>query len=510
VERIELKKIASVAAIILTAAVGLHAQTFRSLVEFNGSNGAYPYLGSFVQGTDGNLYGMTETGGVGVASCPLFGCGTIFRMTPSGKLTTIYKFCSQANCTDGDGPQASLMLASNGTLYGTTPAGGAYGEGTVFSATMSGSLKTLYNFCPSIGTGICPDGLFPTSTLIQATNGNLYGTTVGGGAYGYGSVFEITLDGKLTTLYSFCSGGRPCSDGEAPWAGLAQGTDGNFYGTTAFGGLPEGSGTVFKITPTGKFKTLHSFCSLANCADGSYPYGGLTLSTDGNLYGTTNQGAASWGTAFKITPAGTLTTIYTFGSCSNYGCPDGALPFSSLTQGSDGNFYGATESGGLGQDVCGVQLSVGCGQLFQMTYAGEFTLLYNFCPQSNCSDGFSPMGAPFQATNGIFYGLTNSGGDLSDPCASTGCGTVYALSTNLPPFIEANPAFGKSGRVINILGNNLASTTSVTFNGVSANFKVISNTYVKAEVPSGATTGPIQLTTQSADLTSNVSFQVIP
>jgi uncharacterized repeat protein (TIGR03803 family) len=226
--------------------------------------------------------------------------GTIFKITPSGTLTTLYSFCSQGGCADGEFPDAGLVQAINGDFYGTTVQGGANpssyagGSGTVFKMTPSGILTTLYSFCSQSG---CADGEFP-NPLIQATNGELYGTTGHGGAYGAGTVFKITPSGTLTTLYSFCSqSGCP----EFPTAGLVQATDGDFYGTT-YGGGVNNSGTIFKITPSGMLTTLYSFCSQSGCPDGANPYGGLVQSTNGNFYGTTGYGGAygNYGTIFSL------------------------------------------------------------------------------------------------------------------------------------------------------------------------------------------------------------------
>lgn len=508
-KRLRFGKIALAVALFCTTHVlALHAQTFSTLVEFNGTNGAYPYLGSLIQGTDGNLYGTTSSGGTGIGiACPIFGCGTIFKITPRGRISLVYKFCSKTNCTDGGGPAAGLVLGANGSFYGTTQGGGAYAAGTVFEITSSGVLTTLYSFCPE--AGVCPDGAIPRGGLVQAANGNFYGTTFGGGAYADGTVFEITQGGKLMTLYSFCPGGDPCSDGNGPWAGLIQGTDGSLYGTTAYGGSHE-DGTVFKITQAGRLTTLHSFCSVKNCADGQYPYSGLTQGTDGNFYGTTNQGGITWGTVFRITPGGALTTLYDFSSCTNSGCPDGASPMAGLVQSSDGNFYGTTQTGGTEYSLCGGILGIGCGLAFRITPDGDPTVLYDFCSQSGCTDGFSPEGGLFQATDGIFYGAAMLGGNTTGDCAPDGCGTVYSISSDLTPFVKANPNFGKVGRVIGILGNNLSTTSSVTFNGTPATFEVISGTYIKAEVPTAATTGLIQVKTSSGMLSSNAAFLVIP
>ncbi len=321
----------------LAATAALPAQTFKTLVVFNQANGE-DVFSSLVQGTDGNLYGSTVYGGK-----PNF--GTIFKLTPTGTETLLYSFCLQSGCPDGSYPEW-LTLASDGNFYGETYGGGAYNSGTIFKVTSSGQLTTLYSFCAHSG---CPDGALPQSALVQASDGDFYGTTVLGGAQNQGTVFKVTSSGVLTTLYSFCSKSN-CSDGTQPNIGLTLGSDGNFYGTTALGGRtacpPYGCGTAFKITSSGTLTTLYSFCSRVNCADGSIPQGLLVLAKDGNFYGTTdNGGVNSLGTAFKMNSAGKLKTLHSF--CTG-ACPDGGIPYAGLIQGSDGNFYGTAAIGGKG------------------------------------------------------------------------------------------------------------------------------------------------------------------
>jgi uncharacterized repeat protein (TIGR03803 family) len=284
-------------------AIGSPAQTLTTLHSFDYTDGAFPGNegAGLVQATDGNFYGTTHTGGA-------HSDGTVFKITSGGTLTTLYSFCSQTNCADGSSPYAGLVQATNGNFYGTTPYGGAQGlegDGTVFKITPGGTLTTLHSF-----NGYPSDGSHPYAELIQATDGNFYGTTQSGGANlfegsGAGTVFKITSSGKLTVLYSFCSQAG-CTDGRGPRAGLVQATDGNLYGTTVFGGAG-GCGTVFKITPGGTLTTLHSFDGV----DGCVPEAGLVQATGGNFFGTTHEGGTqSVGTVFKITLGGTLTTLY--------------------------------------------------------------------------------------------------------------------------------------------------------------------------------------------------------
>jgi|SRR5579872_2217395 len=360
----------------------------------------------------------------------------LYSRFPGGTVTTVYSFCSQPNCTDGDDVAAGLTQATDGDFYGTTGFGGNIdceypnGCGTVFRVTAGGALRTLHTF-------ELVDGDEPRGTLLQATDGNFYGTTSFGGNHLFGhinllgTVFRITAGGKLTTLYNF---GGP--DGDSPFGGLTQGTDGNFYGTTSFGGdptcnAPHGCGTVFRITPTGTLTTLHRF----EMTDGALPAGGLIQATNGNFYGTTNGGylcGAACGTVFMITPGGSLTTLH--------------------------NFNGA--------------------------------------------DGSEPNGGLVQATSGVFYGTTGSGG-------TNGSGTVFSLSTGLEPFVALVRSSGKIGQTGGILGQGFTGTTSVSLNGTPAAFTVASDTYITATIPPGATTGYVTVTTPSGTLTSNVRFRVL-
>jgi len=458
-----------------TAAIGSPAQiTFNTLVNFyRPTTGAYP-LGSLVQGPDGNLYGTTSQGGT-------YDFGTVFRITPSGRLTTLYNFCSQSGCPDGNGPGAGLVQATDGNLYGTTTFGGAHDAGTVFKISLSGALTTLYNFCAQPG---CADGEFPLAGVIQASDGNFYGTTEEGGASSfYGTVFKITPSGSLTTLYSFCA--QPnCADGGIPFAGVIQATDGNLYGTTESGG-DFSEGTVFKITPTGTLSVLYSFCAQPKCTDGARPYVGVTQGSDGNLYGTTYSGGASdLGTVFKISPGPELSVLHSF--CTT-DCDDGQSPDASLIQGIDGNFYGSTASGGIHSR----------GTLFEITPSGALTTLHSF----DYTHGSSPEAALVEATDGTFYGTAQNGG-------AHFFGTVFSLSVGLGPFVGFVNDTGRIGSPVGILGQGFIGTTSVSFNGTAASFTVTHDTFLTAVVPPGATTGFVTVATPSGSLSSNVPFRV--
>ena len=485
------KSFCGVSLFCAVTALALQAQTLTTLAQFNGTNGANP-LG-IIQGFDGNFYGTTLNGGTQ-------NYGTAFKMTPAGVLTTLHSFCSETNCIDGWWPEGRLTQASNGNFYGPTDNGGtgALSSGVIYRITRKGDFTVLYNFCSLPN---CADGVIPIS-VIQATNGNLYGVTFGAPnkQYNYlGTVFELTLNGTLTTLHTFTG-----PDGSYPQGPLLQASNGNLYGTTSQGGSSTtcpydtfvGCGTVFQITPSGKFTTVHIF----DGSDGALPgYGGsLIEGNDENLYGTatdgggTTQCASGCGTIFKISPTGKFTTLYNF--CSQPNCADGATPVESLVLGTDGNIYGTTMQGGNSADG---------GTIFKITPQGVLTTLYDFCSQSSCADGAAPEAALIQATDGNFYGTAEWRG-------TNGSGTVFRFSMGLGPFVKLVQNTGKVGQAIGIYGQGFTGTTGVSLNGTPASFKVLSDTLIRAIVPAGATTGFVTVNTTSGTLKSNVPFRVTP
>jgi uncharacterized repeat protein (TIGR03803 family) len=473
--------IAALSFYFAATATVLPAQTFTVIARFDSTDGAAPF-GPLLQNVDGFLYGTTYAGGV-------YGDGTIFRIGLDGGLSTRHDFCATAGCPDGSSPANGLLLHSNGNIYGMTQVEGAHGVGTLFQ--FKPGVKTLYSFGVTSS-----DGAQPVSNLVQGNNSYIYGTTMDGGANGnFGTIFRYRwwAGGDMEILHSFCAEAG-CSDGFSPTAGLVQGTDGNFYGVTAGGGANVNGGTVFQMTPGGLLTTIYAFCSLPNCTDGYGPQG-LVEGRDRNFYGTTALGGASStcapgcgiGTVFKISPSGTLTTLHSFNST------DGAEPEGRLVQGTDGNFYGTTYHGGTYKN----------GTIFQITPGGVLTTLRSL----SYGDGINPSRGLMQATDGNFYGTGTFGGR----CCSND-GTVFRLSMGLGPFVKLVPkAATVSSPSIQILGYSLTGTTNVTFNGIpSPKFIVVSDTLIYAAIPASATTGPVRVTTPGGTLTSNVAFQVLP
>jgi uncharacterized repeat protein (TIGR03803 family) len=360
-------------------------------------------------------------------------------------------------------------------LYGTTAYGGKNASGTVYKMTIGGKLTTLYSFC---SMPLCSDGGNPAG-LVQGSNGKFYGVAQQGAAGGSGTFFELTSQGQFKLLYSFCAQ-QGCGDGN-PAASPMQASNGNLYGTA--GGGTYGSGVVYEITPAGSYKAIYNFCSQTNCADGSYPQSTLVQDANGNLYGTTFYGGAYGdGTVFEITPTDHYVVLHSFDGT------DGEYPRSAPTLANDGNLYGTTTNGSNN------------GNIYQITPEGTYTSLYSFCNASSCNASDAAYGL-LQGTDGIFYGATTDGG-------TTGDGIVYSFSNNLSPLVKTVPVAAAVGARVIVLGNGLTGSTSVTFNGVEAAFTVESDTYIQATVPTGATTGVVSVVTPSGTLNSNPQFVV--
>ena len=357
------------------------------LYSFTGGNdGADPYAG-LVQTGDGNLYGTTEYGGTNDN-------GVVFRVTTNGILTPLYSFTGGH---DGGNPRGALVQATDGNLYGTTENGGTNFDGTVFRISTNGALKPLYSFTDG------HDGAFPESGLMQANDGNLYGTTYEGGTNGYGVVFRITTNGLLTPLYSFTR----VHDGAYPEAGLVQANDGNLYGTTEDGGT-NNYGAIFQITTNGVLTPLYSF---TDGNDGAYPEAGLVQAGDGNLYGTTYAGSTNgYGDIFRIATNGALTTIHSFTDGS-----DGADPLADLLQANNGNLYGTAAGGGAS----------GKGAVFELSLSPPaLNILF---------DGRqSVLSWPAWANNYVLQSTTNLPSPNWATVSNATPGTVITVTNSLP------------------------------------------------------------------------------
>ncbi len=395
--------------------------TFTTLISFNGTNGANPSA-NLVQGPNGNFYGTAPNGGANSN-------GTIFEISADGSFfTNFYDFSGGSN---GAAPVGALIIGADGNFYGTTYGGGVSNWGTVFQLSTNGVLTNL-------GLLSGTNGADPIVALVQGADGSFYGAAKYGGPYtnatqygnGYGTIFQITTNGALSTpvLFDSTNGANP--------AALVLGNDGNFYGTTAWGGnisaYKLGFGAIFRLSPDGTFTNLYKF---TGGSDGGFPYANLVQASDGNFYGAAFSGGAySGGDIFRITPEGQFTNLYPF-----TGQSDGAWPYSALVQGSDGNLYGTTYSYGNYHD----------GTIFQITTNGNLTPLISFSGTSGPALGANPQGSLVQGTDGNFYGTTYGGGTYND-------GTVFRLSLPLPPVFQS---VTKTAGTVKLVWSTVASQT---------------------------------------------------
>ncbi|MDP9373352.1 MAG: hypothetical protein M3Q65_13045 [Chloroflexota bacterium] len=300
--------------------------------------------------------------------------------------------------SDGAQPQKALIQAGDGSLYGTTPNGGAHDQGTVFRLDAAGNHTVLHSFdrCD-------PAGYRPLGSLIQARDGSFYGTTSTGGEGNdctgfvdnrHGAIFRIDAAGVVSVLHTFYF----LADGQQPYARLVEGSDGSLYGTTRIGGIgdpvkPSGRGTIYKVDKAGNFTLLHRLSNF----DGQHPLTGLVQGTDGFFYGTTNEyqtpERSAGGTVFRIDAEGNFTLLHVFGT--------GRAPRGDLIQARDGLFYGTTESGG----------AYNSGTIYRIDAAGNYTLLHDFGFDGGYgTTGGSPVAGLIQASDGSFYGTAQYGG----------------------------------------------------------------------------------------------------
>lgn len=396
-----------------------HAQTYSETVIHTFTGGADGIGPDGLIGSGaGNLYGATEFGGAGPCYDGFISdCGTVLKIDFARNETILYTF---QGGTDGAYPESELVRDSKGNIYGTTyQGGGPANDGTVFKLDTAGNETVLHSFTGG------RDGRYPRASLIRGSAGNLYGTTVAGGAElrfrGVGVIFKVNPAGKESVLYAF----EGHQDGAYP-GGMIQDGRGNFFGTTGYGGTGNcsnvrvhGCGTVFELDKAGKERVLYSF---AGGTDGNFPSFGVTQDAAGNLYGVTDAGGTGQcnsaidigcGTVFKVDKSGNHSVLYSF-----TGAADGALPTSQLVLDASGNLYGTTGYGGSSFYTSGY------GVVFKLDTSGKQTVLYTF---KGGSDGRYPGGNLLLNPKGILYGTTGEGGDTS--CAAPyGCGVVFQLT----------------------------------------------------------------------------------
>jgi uncharacterized repeat protein (TIGR03803 family) len=529
----------AVASLALSLAGAAQAQTYGDLYDF-GSNSGDPlspqYSGIVAQGRDGNLYSTSPKGGAN-------NLGAMFRVTPQGAVSVLYSF----DTAHGSLPYGGLTLGTDGNFYGTTSVGGSTNLGVIFKITSGGVYTVLHTFASG-------DGYSAYAPPIQAADGNFYGTTIFGGSSAYGTVYKLTTGGTYTVLHSF-----DLTNGRNPYGPLVQANDGNFYGM-AFGGVGDNRyGMVFKVTGAGKFTILHAFI----LTDGGNPFSGLVLGKDGNLYGTTsNGGSVGYGNVFKITPSGTFTALHSFSPTT-----DGGSPYAGLVQATDGNFYGAGFLGGATNH--GSIFRITPGGTFSERYSFDgtkgsapmVTLLQHtngtLYADTNTGGAHSTgvfyslkaslppyaallptsgkvgkligiLGQGFNGATGVsFNGTAATKFTITSDTfltatvpvgATTGLVTVAMPSGNLkskinfrvtPSITSFTPSSGSVGTPVTINGVSLTQASKVTFGGVKATTVTVnSDTKVTANVPTGAKTGKIAITTPGGTATSSAVFTV--
>ncbi len=392
------------------------------------------------------------------------GAGTVWAENPSGSASVFYNF----DGTTAGNPQTGLTLATDGNLYGI--ATGADYARLLYRMSPAGVLTVLHTFGET-------DGCYPAAPPIEASDGNLYGTTMG---CGRGTVYRYTPSGVFTTIQTFVSD----TQGKDSEASPMQASDGDLWGTNAWGGSDQSSdqcGAVFKMSLSGT--VLQSV--LMDCTDNRHPESPLIQAADGDIYGTSAVGGtARAGSIFKLNAVGAISSVYEFKSGSDLAGPI------NIIQATDGNFYGPASSAGTDRH----------GGIYKVDSSGSYSVIYDFTDAApHLVDVNTGL---MQHTNGLLYGASGQGGIYAS-------GSVFSVDLGLGPFVAFIRPTGKVAQTAQILGQGLTSTISVTFNGVAAtSFSVVSDTYITAVVPAGATTGPVVVTTPTGTLTSNVNFRI--
>jgi uncharacterized repeat protein (TIGR03803 family) len=426
------------------------------------------FLTSLVESPDGNFYGTAAGGGVGLNAQ-----GTVFKMTPSGKVSVIYSFAEEPSglLPYGSSPNG-LVEGTDGFLYGVATFNGPLGLGTAFKLSKSGTIEDLHDFCAGFE---CNDGAYPTF-ITQALDGNFYGST-GPSSPPANVLFRLSPTGTFEVVHVFEAPNTPL-DGSGAF-GLLQAPDGNFYSTTVAGEQNSPFNTVFRFTPTSDaYKILHDF----DFTD--YAASNLAQTASGELFGLQiNSELYEISTAGKYEALGPLSTTKYL---------DGGILVAS-----DGNLWGTFQGGD-----CGDQ-----GMVFAVTTTG--TVLQNII--FDCNTVGQSLGPMIQAADGKFYGVTAGNGGVS-ATDSLKNGTIWMMDAGLPApgptIVNFAPASGAAGRNVLVQGQHFVGTTTVSINGVPATFKVLTVNYIKVTVPLGATTGKISVTNAGGTTASTKSFEI--
>ena len=515
----------------------LHAQTYTDLRDFvcatDGCGADFANIPA--QARDGDIYGTLAIGGTGDN-------GTVYKITPSGTFTTLYSFSG----SDGHGTYSGITLGTDGNLYGTTLNGGQNNLGTIFKITPTGTLTTLHNFTATEGGGaiaapvegkipgtfygvtsaskaysITSTGTFkvlPQATpgdsrvpLILASDGNFYGTTSQGGSTSNGTVFSMSSAGAIKIIYNFDN-----THGANPHGPVVQGSDGSLYGTTLVGGSTANSeGVVFKLSTKGAITVLHEF-DITSTTDGYAPFAGLVAGSDGNFYGATytgaSNGAARFGTLFKITKTGVYTLLHVFDQTH------GATTLTTPLQHTNGIIYGETAEGGI-PSGSGVFYSLNDG-------ISPFVSLVGF-PAATAGQTVEILGNGFTGTTKVTFGsgsaaftvvsdtymtaVVPTSGITGSVVVTTPGGTLTSKQSFkvVPVITSFSPPSGPVGTPVTITGSGFTGATKVSFGGKNATvFTVNSGTQITVTVPSGAVTGKIKVTTTGGLATSTGTFTV--
>lgn len=418
--------------------------------------------GAIAQGRDGNLYGSSQARGAN-------GTGGVWFITPTGVETLLASFPSTySNCN-------GLTLGMDGNFYGACVSGGANSLGLIFKVTSAGVLTDLHDFDNTAGD------YTPTGAPVLGPDGNLYGSTLGS----CGNIYRISTAAVYKNLLTLNGSSNVCLPSV-----LTFGSDGNLYGAASVASTTGNRGGVFRISTTGVFKLLYGFVDATGWGESS----GVILGKDGQLYGTTSFGGANGnGDIYKVTPTGVITDLLNINSVA-----DGADNGNNLLQASNGNFYGASAGGGVGNQ----------GALYELTSSDVFSV-YLLQSATNTTLGDNPTAPLTQHTNGTLFGTTYTNGSSDN----SSFGAFFSLNINASPFISlVTPvAAGKETTQVGILGQGFSSTSVVKFGGTAATKKTLTgSTFILATVPAGALTGKVTVTTGSTTLSTAANYKITP